>query len=134
VHTDQQALKYLLTAPVRTSRQERWLAEIMRFMPDIKYVKGSDNVVADALPRRVDLAAMHVFFVVASSLVQDILKHFCFRRDLQSSTAAVVSGPWEKHFHPTTPGHKAHSTFWQQRLANIYQHTPDKSYKWCCNL
>jgi hypothetical protein len=37
VHTDQQALKYLLTAPVRTSRQERWLAEIMRFMPDIKY-------------------------------------------------------------------------------------------------
>jgi hypothetical protein len=46
-----------------------------------------------------------------------IVKHFCFRRDLQSSTAAVVSGPWEKHFHPTTPGHKAHSTFWQQRLA-----------------
>jgi hypothetical protein len=72
VHTDQQALKYLLTAPVRTSRQERWLAEIMRFMPDIKYVKGSDNVVADALSRRVDLAAMHVSSVVASSLVQDI--------------------------------------------------------------
>jgi hypothetical protein len=72
VHTDQEALKYLLTAPVRTSRQERWLAEIMRFMPDIKYVKGSDNVVADALSRRVDLAAMHVSSVVASSLVQDI--------------------------------------------------------------
>jgi hypothetical protein len=71
-HTDQQALKYLLTAPVRTSRQERWLAEIMRFMPDIKYVKGSDNVVADALSRRVDLAAMHVSSIVASSLVQDI--------------------------------------------------------------
>jgi hypothetical protein len=72
VHTDQQALKYLLTAPVRTSRQERWLAEIMRFMPDIHYVKGSDNVVADALSRRVDLAAMHVSSVVASSLVQEI--------------------------------------------------------------
>jgi hypothetical protein len=41
-------------------------------MPDIKYVKGSDNVVADALSRRVDLAAMHVSSVVASSLVQDI--------------------------------------------------------------
>eukprot|EP00884_Botryococcus_braunii_P004403 jgi/Botrbrau1/13964/Bobra.0130s0002.1 len=48
VQTDQQALKYLLTAPVRTSRQERWLTEIMRFMPDIKYVKGTDNVVADS--------------------------------------------------------------------------------------
>jgi hypothetical protein len=62
----------LLTAPVRTSRQERWLAEVMRFMPDIHYVKGSDNVVADALSRRVDLAAMHVSSVVASSLVHEI--------------------------------------------------------------
>jgi hypothetical protein len=45
----------------------------MRFMLDIKYVKGSDNVVADALSRRVDLAAMHVSSVVASSkLVQEI--------------------------------------------------------------
>jgi hypothetical protein len=72
VHSDQQALKYLLTAPVRTSRQERWLAEIMRFMPDIKYVKGSDNVVADALSRRIDLAAMHVSSVSSSPLVQEI--------------------------------------------------------------
>jgi hypothetical protein len=54
---------------------------------------------------------------VSVALRDGAVKHFCFRRDLQSSTAAVVSGPWEKHFHPTTPGHKAHSTFWQQRLA-----------------
>eukprot|EP00884_Botryococcus_braunii_P013586 jgi/Botrbrau1/22228/Bobra.168_1s0059.1 len=60
VHTDQQALKYLLTAPVRTSRQERWFTEIMRFMPDIKYVKGTDNVGADAWSRRVDFAVIHV--------------------------------------------------------------------------
>eukprot|EP00884_Botryococcus_braunii_P012926 jgi/Botrbrau1/21634/Bobra.43_1s0036.1 len=72
VHTDQQALKYLLTAPVRTSRQERWLIEIMRFMPDIKYVKSTDNVVADALSRRVDLAVMHVSSVAVSSLLQEI--------------------------------------------------------------
>ena len=72
VHSDQQALKYLLTAPVRTSRQERWLAEIMRFMPDVKYVKGCDNVVADALSRRIDLAAMHVSSVSSSALVQEI--------------------------------------------------------------
>lgn len=72
VHTDQQALKYLLTAPMRTSRQERWLTEIMRFMPDIKYVKGSDNVVADALSRRVDLASIHVSSLLSSSLMQDI--------------------------------------------------------------
>jgi hypothetical protein len=72
VHTDQQALEYLLSAPVRTSRQERWLTEIMRFMPDIKYVKGTVNVVADALSRRVDLAVMHVSSVSVSSLLPEI--------------------------------------------------------------
>jgi hypothetical protein len=71
VHTDQHALKYLLTSPTRTSRQERWLAEIMRFMPDIKYVKGSDNVVADALSRRADLAAFTIS-TVSSSLLQAV--------------------------------------------------------------
>lgn len=72
VFTDQQALKYLLTAPVRTSRQERWLAEIMRFMPDIRYVKGTDNVVADALSRRVDLSAVHVSTLLPPPLLQEI--------------------------------------------------------------
>ncbi len=58
--TDQQALKYLLTAPTRTSRQERWHSVIKEFMPDIRYVKGTGNVVADALSRRVDLAAVQL--------------------------------------------------------------------------
>jgi hypothetical protein len=61
LYTDQQALKYLLTAPLRTARQERWLSELMRFMPDIRYCKGSDNVVADALSRRVDLMTVRVY-------------------------------------------------------------------------
>eukprot|EP00884_Botryococcus_braunii_P000288 jgi/Botrbrau1/1025/Bobra.114_1s0061.1 len=41
-------------------------------MHDIKYVKGTDNVVADALSRRVDLAVMHVSSVSVSSLLQEI--------------------------------------------------------------
>ena len=72
VHTDQQALKYLLTAPVRTSRQERWLTEIMRFTPDIKYVKGTDNVVADALSRRADLALLVLTSLLPSALLVEI--------------------------------------------------------------
>jgi hypothetical protein len=58
LHTDQAALKYLLTSEMRTSRQERWLSVLMEFMPDIRYVKGPDNVVADALSRRADLVAL----------------------------------------------------------------------------
>ncbi len=58
VHTDKHALKYFMSAPTRTTRQERWLGEIMRFTPDIKYVNGTDNVVADALHRRVNLDSL----------------------------------------------------------------------------
>jgi hypothetical protein len=39
--TDKQGLKILLTGSVRTSQRERWLVEIMRLMPDIKYVEGT---------------------------------------------------------------------------------------------
>jgi hypothetical protein len=72
VHTDQHALKYLLSSPTRTSRQERWLAELMRFMPDIKYVKGSDNVVADALSRRADLASLVLTSLLPSALLVEV--------------------------------------------------------------
>ena len=37
-------------------------------MPDIKYVKGTDNVVADALSRRCDLAAIRVLSVSSDTL------------------------------------------------------------------
>lgn len=60
LYTDQQALKYLLSSPTRTSSQEGWLRKMMRFMPDIRYIPGSRNVVADALSRRVDLQSVFV--------------------------------------------------------------------------
>lgn len=68
LHTDQAALKYLLTSEMRTSRQERWLSVLMEFMPDICYMKGSDNVVADALSRRVDLLAAHTHALFSPDL------------------------------------------------------------------
>jgi hypothetical protein len=41
----------------------------MEFMPDIRYVKGTDNVVADALSRRVDLAAVQLQSGLSSNLL-----------------------------------------------------------------
>ena len=43
----------------------------MRFMSDIKYIKGADNVVAYALSRRADLAALTVS-TLSSTLLQDV--------------------------------------------------------------
>ncbi len=61
-----------MTAPTRTDRQERVLRDIMRFMPDIMNVIGTDNVVADALSRRVDLATLHVSSLVSDALLAEI--------------------------------------------------------------
>lgn len=56
---------YLLTAPDRISRQERLLA-------DIKYVKGTDNVVVDTLSKRGYVAATQVSSLLSSALMQEI--------------------------------------------------------------
>ncbi len=61
-----------MSSPTHTSRQERLLAEIMCFMPDIKYVKGTDTVVADALSRRVDLASLVLTTLLPSALLLEI--------------------------------------------------------------
>ncbi len=45
----------------------------MWFIPDIKYVEGTD-VVADALNRRIDLATLHVSSVVSDALLAEISK------------------------------------------------------------
>lgn len=72
VYTDQQALKYLLTATTKTRRQERQLSELMEFMPDIRYIPGSQNVVADALSRRADLHAVFVAPQFGADLLAEI--------------------------------------------------------------
>jgi hypothetical protein len=76
VYTDQKALKFLLTAPTCTDRQERFLTDIMRFMPDIRYIKGIDNVVADALSRRAELATLHVSSLVSDTLLEELSKDY----------------------------------------------------------
>jgi len=58
----------------------------MRFMPDIKYVKGTDNVVADALSRRIDLAALHVSSLLASPLIQQLQEQVAEDPEAQSAS------------------------------------------------
>jgi hypothetical protein len=55
IYTDHQALRQVLNDPQPTGRRARWIAAIMPFDFEIKYKKGGDNVVADALSRDVNL-------------------------------------------------------------------------------
>ena len=54
VITDHQSLRYLSTQPNLSPRQIRWMEAMAEYDMDIEYQPGKNNVVADALSRRVD--------------------------------------------------------------------------------
>ena len=55
VRTDHQPLTWLNDRPVVTARLARWVVRLTGYDFKIDYVKGKENVVADALSRRSDL-------------------------------------------------------------------------------
>ena len=55
VRTDHQPLTWLNTRPVVTARLARWVVRLTGYDFKIDYVKGKENVVADALSRRSDM-------------------------------------------------------------------------------
>jgi hypothetical protein len=82
VITDHRSLRYLQTQPSLSARQARWSEFLQQFDFDIEYRPGKENVVADALSRRVD----HVNQVtMMSSVVAD---------DLINSIKEVSTQAW----------------------------------------
>ena len=54
VKTNQQSLKYLLEQKIGTPAQQKWFDKLLGYAFVVKYEKGKDNLVADALSRKVD--------------------------------------------------------------------------------
>lgn len=52
---DHSGLRYLFDQRNLNSKQARWLATLIEFEFDIRYIKGKENMVADALNRRVQV-------------------------------------------------------------------------------
>jgi hypothetical protein len=52
VITDHNSLKYFLEKKDLNERQQKWVSKIQAYDFDIEFVKGKNNVVADALSRR----------------------------------------------------------------------------------
>lgn len=51
IHTDQQALKYLVEQRIGTSSQKKWVSKLIGYEFTVEYKAGRENKVADALPR-----------------------------------------------------------------------------------
>jgi hypothetical protein len=58
VRTDHNNLKYFLDQKDLNERQQKWVSKIQAYDFDIEFVKGKNNVVADALSRRPSVYAM----------------------------------------------------------------------------
>jgi hypothetical protein len=69
LRTYQNSLKYLFDQPTLNARQIRWLEFLCEYEFDIKYIKGKDNKVVDALSRKV-----HELHATAISMYRTELK------------------------------------------------------------
>jgi hypothetical protein len=58
VKSDHNSLKYLLEQKDLNERQKKWVSRIQAYDFDIEFVKGKNNVVADALSRRPSILAI----------------------------------------------------------------------------
>ena len=65
VHTDHDSLRYINTQTNLTGRLARWFEFLQDYnITSIKHVKGTNNVVADALSRQPDLAYVYQLFSI----------------------------------------------------------------------
>ena len=55
---DHDGLKYLVENPNLNARQRRWMELLCEYEFDIKHIKGKENKVADALSRKMHVAAI----------------------------------------------------------------------------
>ena len=52
LHSDHRSLQYIFTQPNLNARQRRWMEFLCEYDFDVHYIKGKENVIADALSRR----------------------------------------------------------------------------------
>ena len=67
--TDNASFKFFETQPNLSTQQARWQAFLAQFHYELKYRKGRDNIIADALSRRIYLITMNF---VTNTFLQDI--------------------------------------------------------------
>jgi hypothetical protein len=83
VRTDNSPVSFLLSKPVLTRKQARWVEELAQFNFTVEHIKGTENF-ADALSRRPDLL----------NILSTARTHQLTTSLLQDITAAYWQDPW----------------------------------------
>ena len=72
IHTDHETLKHLRGQSQLNRRHARWISFIEAFLYIIKYKKGKDNVVADALSRREALVSFATTHLIGFAHIKEL--------------------------------------------------------------
>jgi hypothetical protein len=75
IHTDHETLKYLKGQTKLNKRHAKWSEFIESFPYVIKYIKGKENVVADALSRKCMLVTQLELNVIGFEHIKDLYEH-----------------------------------------------------------
>ena len=95
VHTDHETLKHLRGQTNLKRRHARWLEFIETFPYIIKYKKGKENIVADALSRRYALIATMEAKVMGFEFIKDLYEE---DPDLAVIYSSCTRGPQGKFY------------------------------------
>ena len=95
VETDHNSLRYIQTQPTLSNRQARWIEKLAEFDFEVKYLKGAENVVADALSRDAVVAAVST--VTVDSLLEKIKGKYENAEDKPKDVEVGTDGVWRKN-------------------------------------
>ena len=96
IHTDHETLKYLKGQTKLNKRHAKWSEFIESFPYVIKYIKGKENVVVDALSRKCMLLTQLELNVVGFDHLKDL-----YVRDVTFATPyakCVTHTSWERYY------------------------------------
>jgi hypothetical protein len=89
IYTDHEAIKYIKDkANFGSNRAQRWWERLKRFDFDIEYIKGSENIISDALSRSVEkqiknIASLDSDKVIDSEKIMKIHKKMNHRKNIE---------------------------------------------------
>ena len=75
IYTDQKIIKHLLSQPIQTPDQQKWVTKLIGFDYDIMYKPGTANRVADALSR-ISLPSFEAIIVSTQPWLSSLRDHF----------------------------------------------------------